>query len=322
MEEAKFNTPVALIFFTRPNTFKHVFSQIKKIKPKKLFLIQDGPRIKNLNDLKKIMECRRIAENIDWKCEIHKNYSDVNLGCGMRPASGIAWVFKFVDRAIILEDDCVPNLTFFPYCERLLEKYKNDERITMISGRNHFIEWDCGGYSYCFAKEGSTAGWATWKRIFNKYDYEISAFNIEKVKNLLYNDFYSKRVAKERIRNLKSIREKLKNNEKLSCWDYQFKFLQYTQSGLSIVPKYNQIKNIGTGSDSTHAKNTLKCTPKKIAKLFFMETKALDFPLKEPEFVICDREYDKGYNNIAYPNFIDKLIRKLEICIRKYFNFN
>lgn len=147
--------------------------------------------------------------------------------------------------------------------------------------------------------------------------------DIEKVENLLYNEICSKRVAKEKIKNLKSIREKLKNNENLSYWDYQFKFLQYTQSGLSIVPKYNQIKNIGVGSDSTHANITLKSMPKKIANLFFMETKALDIPLKEPEFVICDREYDQNYYNIAYPNFFVRLMKKCETYIKKCFlSFN
>lgn len=124
MGNIQFNTPVALIFFIRPDTFKHVFEQVKKIKPRQLFLIQDGTRTNNPNDLEKIMECRKIAENIYWKCEIHRNYSDVNLGCGTRPATGISWVFQHVDRAIILEDDCIPEPTFFPYCERLLENIK------------------------------------------------------------------------------------------------------------------------------------------------------------------------------------------------------
>ena len=120
---------VTLIFFNRPNTLEKVFEKVKQAKPPKLFLIQDGAREGNSEDLHRIKKCRSIVENIDWECEVYKNYSDTNLGCGVRPQSGITWVLSQVESTIILEDDCVPDMTFFPYCDEMLEKYKDDERI-------------------------------------------------------------------------------------------------------------------------------------------------------------------------------------------------
>ncbi len=127
-------TPIALIFFKRPEETRIVFNQIKKVKPQKLFLISDGPR--NNEDAEKCAETRKIMENIDWNCTVIKNYSETNLGCRNRVVSGLNWLFDQVDEAIILEDDCVPDETFFYYCEELLEKYRDNHRIMQISGVN------------------------------------------------------------------------------------------------------------------------------------------------------------------------------------------
>ena len=131
MFEMSEKTGVAIIFFNRPNTLKRVFEAVCKAKPKNLFLVQDGSR--GEEDEEKIKKCREIVEKIDWDCNVYKNYSDVNLGCGKRPQTGISWVFEHVERAIILEDDCVPQNSFFHFCDELLEKYADDKRVLMIS---------------------------------------------------------------------------------------------------------------------------------------------------------------------------------------------
>lgn len=136
---------VTMIFFNRPDTLEKVFEKVRTAKPPKLFLVQDGARKGNSEDLEKIQKCRQIVDNVDWCCEVYKNYSDVNLGCGVRPQSGITWALSQVDSTIILEDDRVPDMSFFTYCDEMLERYKDDERICYISGLNHFEEWDFGG---------------------------------------------------------------------------------------------------------------------------------------------------------------------------------
>lgn len=309
------NTPVALIFFTRPDTLKKVFEEVRKAKPRQLFLIQDGPREGRPDDTKKILECRKIVENIDWDCEIFKNYSETNLGCGKRPSSGISWVFSHVDKAIILEDDCVPCETFFPYCEEMLQYYENDERISYISGLNHFSEWDCGKYSYFFTKTGAIWGWATWKRAWDKYDFYVDAINDDYARKILHSQITSKFIAEQRIKRWEYINAQKNKQTKLSYWDFQWGFVKYIQNQLVIVPKYNQISNIGNGLDSTHA---LKVSAKKANKktsFFYIPTKKLELPLQHPNFCCCDKEYDSKFYSYIQENpftyFAKKILKKL-----------
>ena len=128
-------TPVAFIIFKRPDTTKKVFETIRQIKPSKLFVIADGPR-EEKRETEKCAATRAIIDSIDWDCEVLKNYSDLNLGCKKRVATGLDWVFSIVEEAIILEDDCVPHPTFYRFCEKLLEKYRDDKRIMTICGTN------------------------------------------------------------------------------------------------------------------------------------------------------------------------------------------
>ena len=118
MEEYQVESPVAMVVFNRYETAKQVFEQVRKVKPKKLFIIADGPREKVPQDIEKCKKVRSIFDNIDWDCEIHKNFSEVNLGCSKRPYTGFSWVFENVEEAIFLEDDCLPNISFFKYCEK------------------------------------------------------------------------------------------------------------------------------------------------------------------------------------------------------------
>lgn len=307
-------TPVALIFFTRPDTFRKVFEQVRKARPEKLFLIQDGAREGRPDDVKKIEECRKIAENIDWECEVYKNYSDVNLGCGVRPSSGITWVFENVDKAIILEDDCVPCESFFDYCEEMLDRYENDERIAYVSGLNHFEDWDCGEYSYFFAKTGAIWGWATWKRAWEKYDYRVNAINDNYLKRIMKYQFSNEYAAKQRIRGWEEVNSSAVGDNKLSYWDMQWGMIKYSQNQLVIVPKYNQISNIGVGEASSHAQNKKVSGFKKYKTFFHIPTKNLEFPLVHQNMCMCDAEYDNTVYKCTYGN---PIIHKTKRIVKK-----
>lgn len=280
------NTAVALIFFNRPSTLRQVFDKIKQAKPPKLFLIQDGPR--NEQDIVKIQECRTVVSNIDWDCEVVTDYAEENLGCGVRPQSGITNALKQVDKLIILEDDCVPELSFFQYCEELLEKYENDERIAYISGLNHFEEWDFGGDSYGFTKTGAIWGWATWRRAWARYDYAVSEINNEYTQKLLKLNVID---SGKRINVWKETNQLVMKNQKISYWDWQWGFVKYAQSQYVIVPKYNLICNIGTGVDATHAQKA-DAKYKKYNNFNNMPTKAIEFPLTHPKHMLCAKDYD------------------------------
>ena len=280
------NTPILLIFFNRPDTFQQVFDVIKKVQPAKLYLAQDGPR--NEGDAENIAKCRAIASDIDWECEVNTNYSDVNLGCGMRPQTAISWALEKEESVIILEDDCVADLSFFPYCEELLEKYKNDERIAYISGLNHFEEWDFGASSYGYTKGGAIWGWATWKRAWAKYDYSAGAINDPYLKKLLYSH---EMLAKDKIPVWERTYAAVQNNTKLSYWDIQWGLIKYAHNQLVITPKYNLIKNIGVGESSTHGKHH-NTKHKKYLDYNNMDTRSLTFPLVHPAHMMRDFEYD------------------------------
>ena len=296
-------TAGALIFFNRPKTLAKVFEKVKKVKPPKLFLIQDGPR--NQDDIRKIVECRNIVNEVDWDCEIFFDYAEKNLGCGVRPQSGITNALKIVDKLIILEDDCVPELSFFDYCEELLDRYENDERIAYISGLNHFEEWDFGGASYGFTKMGAIWGWATWRRAWQRYDYTVEGINDLYTKKLLKKNILD---ADKRISVWEKTNKETTLGTKLSYWDFQWGFVKYAQSQFVIVPKYNQISNIGTGADSTHA-ISMKERHKKYKDYNHMPTKALEFPLIHPKCMMCDLAYDELVVRCNRGNFFKRIRR-------------
>ena len=247
MENFKTDIPVALVFFNRPDTLKKVFEAIRKARPSKLFLIQDGAREGNVKDLKNVPICREIVENVDWDCEVHKIYSDINLGCGYRIYSGITEAFKIVDRLVIVEDDIVIGDDMLPFCAELLEKYKDDQRIDKISGMNHMLDYKDCPYSYFFAEGGGAVwGWATWKRVWENFEWNWECTE----------DHYTMRIMpylKFPIVTgawLKSIVEKkvasMKSGEKQTSWSMQCNVsCCRLQSRISIVPKMNLISNIG-----------------------------------------------------------------------------
>lgn len=318
MKEALIDVPVLLIFFTRPKTFREVFEKIKKARPTVLFLACDGPRDGNTSDAEKVSECKRIADEVDWDCTVYRNYAEKNMGCGLRPQSAITWAFSKVDRLVILEDDCVPADSFLGYAAELLERYKDDERIGTISGLNHFKEWDCNGNSYCFTKNGAIWGWATWRRVWEKYDYAVSAINDSYTKGLLkYNLSGTKAAINAKIRRFEETNKRVSAGENISYWDFQFGFLKTTNSYLQIVPCDNQITNIGIDEESTHFSGDAQKTWER-GMLHFMPSKNIELPLTHPMTVMCDYKYTVEVDKvIGYPNFFRKNFRRFKKLLRK-----
>lgn len=291
MYELSEKTGVAIIFFNRPTCLKKVFESVSKAKPSQLFLIQDGPR--GEKDLAGIEACRAVVENIDWPCEVHRNYSEVNLGCGRRMSSGITWVFEHVDRAMILEDDCVPGESFYQYCDELLEKYKDDQRILMISGMNHWGQSDVPA-DYLFAYSGAIWGWATWKRSWEKFDYSAEAINDPEVVNFLMSGVEPKRVAISDIERWQATNAKVKSGEKMSYWAHQWRLAKFLYHNLCIIPKCNLISNVGD-NDATHPASGGTC------EYHYLQTYRMNFPMIHPKYVMQNHEYDDKYYEVFEP---------------------
>lgn len=287
MEKWEIDVPVYLNFFNRPDTFQYVFEAVKKAKPSKLFLSCDGPRANREDDVENVKKCQKIAEQIDWECEVHKNYSEENLGCGMRMYSGISWAFEYVDRLIVLEDDCVPSQDFFPFCEELLEKYKEDNRIYMINAMNHLIRYEATPNSYFFGP-GCCWGWATWKRAWQQMDFQMKFMDDEYSMRCIERKYPFYKNAYEEGKKKKSI---LDSGKKLSSWTYQSGMAAALESQMAIVPSVNLITNIGLTADSEHAVNNIRKLSRVTRQYFNAPTPQMTFPLKHPGYVVEDWNY-------------------------------
>jgi hypothetical protein len=244
-DHSALTTPVALIFFKRPEVTQRVFKRIAEAKPRTLLLIADGPRTKE--EAAACAEVKKLVEQVDWDCQVLKNYSDINLGCRHRPATGIDWVFSQFNEAIILEDDCLPSLSFFYFCQNLLEHYRDDERIFMIGGNNFQGGIPRTEDSYYFSKYPGTWGWATWKRAWQYYDHTMETWPAFKAAGRM--PWIFENPAEQRY--YEPYFQQCYEN-KLDAWDYIWLYSYLCQNGLTVEPGINLVSNIGFGSIATH----------------------------------------------------------------------
>lgn len=306
-----FTTPVLLIIFNRKDNTQKVFDQIKKVKPKHFFIAADGPRTNRPDDAQKCAETRQIIEQIDWECELKTLFRDENRGCGYGPAEAITWFFEHVEEGIILEDDCLPSLSFFPFCETLLKKYKADTSVFMISGTNPLSRWKQNEKSYFLSKMGGSWGWATWKRAWQYFDHDMKEWHQPDILNILENKIKNRKILTYLIKEFEIYSH---NDRKKDVWDYQWFFARIMQGSTSVVPTLNLISNIGFGEDATHTKELDK-------RLIKTKVYELEFPLKHPEFKIeslFDWIVSEKFIN-PYPKSIaDKLILKVLKLIYRF----
>lgn len=283
------DTPVALIIFNRPDCAAKVFEAIAQAKPKKLFVIADGPRPDRPGDIEKCAATRAVIERVDWDCEVLTDFSDVNLGCNLRVVTGLDWVFERVERAIILEDDCLPDQSFFPFCEELLERFRDDERVMMIGGVNFLGEWETPHQSYYFSYFGGTWGWASWRRAWRLNDNEMKIWPAVLETRVLENMFPNPRHAAY----WKEIFQNLYDEQVKSTWDYQWLLACWANSGYRIFPDVNLVTNIGFRADATH---TLSESP-----LANMPAARISFPLKHPPMMVRSAEADNLIQELFCP---------------------
>lgn len=237
-----FNTPVLLLIFNRPDTTKRVFEKIKELKPSQLFVAADGPRGDKEGEEELCLQTREIIKDIDWECELKTLFRAENLGCGKGPSSAITWFFSHVEQGIILEDDCLPNHSFFTFVDNMLKKYKNNEQIMLVSGSNYLLGLLDIKDSYYFSQVPTTWGWGTWRRAWNHMNFEMKDYN-KKVKKF-------PKIASLWHQHWESI---LNGTGVSDAWDFQWYFSIYEQNGLCIHPKYNLVQNIGFDyNNATH----------------------------------------------------------------------
>lgn len=285
-----YKIPILILVYNRPDTFKKLIYCLKKIQPKKIYIRGDGPV--NADDVIKINAVKKTILRINWNCKILTNFNKINIGCRGSVSSGIDWFFSTEKMGVILEDDCLPNTSFFKFCEILLKRFRYNKKIYTISGSN-FQNKITTDNDYYFTKYPHCWGWATWARAWKSYDQNLSFWTKWKK-----TDKWKKYI---KLTIEKKYWEKIFNNvlkKKIDSWAYVWTASVWYKNGVAIVPKTSLINNIGFDDRATHTQNS---QTKSISNL-----KNLKFPLKHPKRIKIDIRADNYtfFNHFKGVNYL------------------
>ena len=285
-------TPILFLVFNRPDTTRKVFAEIRNVRPPRLYISADGPRLKQDGEAEKVSQVRKLIQNgIDWECEVHTLFRDQNLGCRGAVSSGITWFFEQEEEGIILEDDCIPDRTFFRYCEELLERYRCDSQMMTISGNNFLFGRKRTPYSYYFSRYPHIWGWATWRRAWKLFDTHMENWPKLREGQWLYDIFRGDEYA---VFSWDEIFQSVYTDE-INSWAYIWTLSSWMQNGLAITPDRNLVSNIGFGSTATHTKS-------KANQQANVASEPMTFPLKHPPFIIRDVKADEITERTVFGN--------------------
>lgn len=281
MAHAGLDVPVVLIMFRRPEPTRAVLDAISAVEPRRLFVIADGPRPDRPDDLAKCQESRALLDRVTWNCGLQVDLAEHNLGCGRRISSGLDWVFEHVDRAIILEDDCVPDPSFFHFCEELLERHEADPRIRTISGHNVLSGRTRTDWSYHFSSFHRIWGWATWRRSWRRVDMGMRLWPQVRdggwLTDMIGGDRRSARFWGDRF--------EATYTGRIDSWAYPYLFSCWLDHSLAVIPNRNLVRNVGFGRESTHTRDHQNSLDRAV--------EPMPFPLVHPPFMVCDRVSDR-----------------------------
>lgn len=286
-------TPVAFFIFNRPDRTARVFAEIARARPATLLVVADGPRPDRTGERESCLAARAVVDQIDWPCELLTNFADSNLGCKRRVSTGLDWVFEQVEEAIILEDDCLPDATFFPFCTELLERFRDDPRVSMICGSNFQQGRRRSPHSYFFGLHVTVWGWASWRRTWRNYDVEMRRWPELRDTSWL-TDLLINPVA---VKYWRTTFEAAFQGE-FDTWDWQFFFFWWSQNMLAVVPNRNLVSNIGFGDQGSHTRESLPT-------MAGLPLEPMRFPLHHLPEVYLDRDADNLSFRRIYPWIIE-----------------
>lgn len=284
MQTAKIDIAVLILFFNRPDALSAVFEEVRKARPSRLFLYQDGPR--GEHDMPGIEACRKVVEDIDWECDVRHLYQEKNFGCDPSEYLSQKWAFSMADKCIVLEDDDIPSQSFFPFCKEMLDRYEHDTRISMITGTNYDEVTPDIPYDYFFATTFSISGWASWRRVIDQWDEHYTflddAYNLQQLEELIKERKYQKDF-------VEFCRYHRKSGK--AYYETIFHAALFFNSAMSIVPRVNMINNLGACGEGVHLSGTNATMPRAYRRIFEMGRHELDFPLRHPRYVIENVKY-------------------------------
>ncbi len=304
------DTPILFLVFNRPETTQKVFDKIRQIRPRQLFVAADGPRPDRPEEKDKTDAVRKIiTENIDWDCDLQTLFRSENLGCGQAVSEGITWFFTQVEQGVILEDDTLPDLSFFNFCENLLNHYTNHQQVMLITGSNFQSVKSWGKGSYFFSRYPNIWGWASWRRAWQHYDYDLQSLDY-----FLANNQLDRIVQTEKEKNYwTAIFRSFQAEDSIDTWDYQWIYSIWNQKGLTIVPNKNLITNIGFGENATHTTGTY------LEKVYKKKRYSIDV-IKHPDTIKvyprADLDTFKNFFNIE-PKTAEKLKNSFKKVLKK-----
>jgi hypothetical protein len=301
-ETSGFSTPIALFVYNRPKELSKVLAAIRLVRPRLLLIVADGPKPDVPGDEQRCRDVAEILGDIDWPCDVEWNHSPVNLGCRVRPQSGLNWVFQRTEAAVILEDDCVADISFFAFCEAMLDRYRDDPAVLAISGYNLQLEPAPCSESYYFSRYPLVGAWAGWRRSWAVYDANIDAWPALRETGWLDSVLNEKLAA----RYWRAIFDRVRDGS--DAWDYQLTFTLWRQGGLAIHPGINLIRNIGYGPDATHTKDDRII-------LVTMPMGTMQFPLRHPEQVERNAEADSIIETTVFSGTPGRLLRILRAAV-------
>jgi len=296
-------TAVAFLIFNRRETTAQVFAAIRAAQPSKLLVVADGPRPGRPGEEQECKATRAVIEQVDWPCEVQTNYAKVNLGCRQRVSSGLDWVFSQIEEAIILEDDCLPHPSFFRFCEHLLERYREDERVMMIGGTNYLHNRLKVEESYVFSRYFSIWGWASWRRAWSRYDITMKEWPRLKKQEQL-KAFY----AQPYMRRFVTSTFDATYRERINTWDVQWFYSCLFNNGLSIIPRVNLVSNIGTLGAHSAGRSINNFFP-----VFPLDTEHM----RHPDLVHPDVGYDDRFFSEQFKPRFAGLLRRGKAFVRK-----
>jgi len=289
MSTEQLETPVVIIVFKRENCAERSMAAIREVRPKKLYIVADGPRKGRPEEHARCLRTRQLVEEmIDWPCDVRKNYADTNMGCGKRIPSGLDWVFAQEEQAIIVEGDIVAESSFFHFCHAMLEQYRDEPTIMQVCGYNRF-NYSPKDSSYFYSHDGDIWGWATWRRAWQRF----GAYQATDWKRLKETGAFAKQCRTAAETTMCSFVLDEIFSERLNAWAMRWKLVRTMEGGWSIVSGRNLTKNIGFGADASHTVNPFN--PHR-----FMTTRQLDQPFMAPRTFECDREFERRYGIRVY----------------------
>jgi hypothetical protein len=294
------SAPVALIVFNRPETTRRVFAAIAAARPERLLLIADGPRADRPGEAERCAEVREIVSKVDWPCRVDTNFATKNMGCAARVISGLNWVFSLVEEAVILEDDCLPDPSFFRFCSELLERYRDHCQVGYIGGSNVLQRSFPFSYSYFFSSISGIWGWATWRRAWSAFDEKLTTWPEVKREGLLDHALPNGEI----VSFWSKIFDSMYAGTGPSAWDYQWLYTSWTNNWVSILPSRNLVQNIGFGPEATHTSN--------LDPFLAVPPFPLEFPLRHPPVIIPWSGQATLFQKLFYtPSILQRIRRRL-----------